>query len=78
MAAKARGVQFGKPAPKAETVETKVRQCRQMMAEEMSSVEAAEAVNWSRPRQPANGLQPSAVSGFAILEWPLPVSALPA
>jgi transposase len=48
MAAKARGVQFGKPAPKAETVETKVRLCRQMMAEGMSSVEAAEAVNWSK------------------------------
>lgn len=44
LAAKARGVQFGKPAPKAETVETQVRLCRQMMAEGMSSTESAEAV----------------------------------
>jgi transposase len=48
MAAKARGVQFCKPAPKVETVETKVRLCRQLMAEGKSSVEAAEAVNWSK------------------------------
>lgn len=48
LAAKARGVQFGKPAPKAETVETKVRLCRQLMGEGKSAVEAAEAVNWSK------------------------------
>lgn len=49
MAAQARGVQFGKPAPKKETVETKVRLCRQMMAEEgLTAQKAAEAVGWSR------------------------------
>jgi hypothetical protein len=50
---------------------TKVRQCRQMMAEEMSSVEAAEAVNWSRPRLPANGLQPS-LTGCVLYAIPSP------
>jgi DNA invertase Pin-like site-specific DNA recombinase len=48
MAAKARGVQFGKPAPKAETVENKVRLCRQMMSEGMAAKAAAETVSWSR------------------------------
>lgn len=49
MAAQARGVQFGKPAPKKETVETKVRLARQMMSEEgKTAKDAAEAVGWSR------------------------------
>lgn len=47
-AAKERGVKFGKPGPKQETVETKVRLVRQMMSEGMTAVDAAEAVNWSR------------------------------
>ena len=49
MAAQARGVQFGKPAPKKETVETKARRCRPMMAAEVKTAqEAAEAVGWPR------------------------------
>lgn len=48
MSAKARGVKFGKPAPKKETVENKVRLCRQMMADGLTAKEAAEAVSWSR------------------------------
>jgi DNA invertase Pin-like site-specific DNA recombinase len=48
-AAKDRGVQFGKPAPKKETVETKVRLARQLMSDEgKTAQDAAEAVGWSR------------------------------
>ncbi|WP_422392035.1 recombinase family protein [Arthrobacter sp. N1] len=48
MAAKARGVQFGKPAPKPESVERKVRVLRQLLSENNTMREAAEAVGWSR------------------------------
>ena len=49
MAAKERGVKFGKQPPKQETVETKVRVARQLITEDgMTAVAAAEAVGWSR------------------------------
>lgn len=48
MAAKARGVKFGKQGPKPETIETKVRLVRQLLSEGKTAKEAAEAVNWSR------------------------------
>lgn len=47
-AAKARGVKFGKQPPKPETVESKVKIARQLMAEDMTAREAAEMVGWSR------------------------------
>ncbi len=48
MAAKARGVKFGKQGPKPETVETKVRIVRQLLSEGKTAEDAAEAVYWSR------------------------------
>lgn len=48
MAAKARGVKFGKQGPRPETVETKVRLVRQLLSEGKTAKDAAEAVNWSR------------------------------
>jgi len=48
VAAQARGVEFGRPAPKKSTVEAKLRLARQMMAEGMLVQDAAEAVSWSR------------------------------
>lgn len=48
MAAKARGVKFGKQPPKPETVETKVRIVRQLLSEGKTAKQAAEAVHWSR------------------------------
>ncbi|WP_415854022.1 recombinase family protein [Sinomonas sp. G460-2] len=49
MAAKERGVKFGKQPPKQETVETKVRVARKLITEDgMTAVAAAEAVGWSR------------------------------
>lgn len=48
MAAKARGVKFGKQGPKPETVETKVRIVRQLLSEGKTAAQAAEVVHWSR------------------------------
>lgn len=48
MAAKARGVKFGKQGPKPETIETKVRLVRQLLSEGKTAEQAAEAVDWSR------------------------------
>ncbi|MFC9352936.1 helix-turn-helix domain-containing protein [Arthrobacter sp. NPDC057013] len=48
IAAKSRGVKFGRQPPKPETVDTKVRLVRQLMGEGKTAEEAAEAVNWSR------------------------------
>jgi len=49
MAAQARGVKFGRQAPKQETIETKLRSVRQLLADGTNAAEAAEAVGWSRP-----------------------------
>lgn len=46
LAAKARGVKFGKQGPKPETIETKIRLVRQLLSEGKTAKEAAEAVNW--------------------------------
>lgn len=48
MAAKARGVKFGKQPPKPDTVQTKVRVVRQLLSEGTEVKAAAEAVGWSR------------------------------
>jgi predicted DNA-binding protein (UPF0251 family) len=49
MAAQARGVKFGRQAPKQAAIETKLRAVRQLLAEAPNAAEAAEAVGWSRP-----------------------------
>jgi hypothetical protein len=48
MAAKARGVKFGKQPPKPDTVQTKVRVDRQQLSEGTTVKAAAEAGGWSR------------------------------
>lgn len=48
MAAQARGVQFGRPAPKPESIERKLRMLRQSLADGDTMTDAAEAVGWSR------------------------------
>ncbi|MGY3567923.1 recombinase family protein [Sinomonas sp. RB5] len=50
MAAKERGVKFGRQPPKPETVETKLRLARRLISEDgLTVADAAEVVGWSRP-----------------------------
>lgn len=48
MAAKERGVKFGRQAPEPETAEMKLRLARQLISEGQSVTGASEAVGWSR------------------------------
>lgn len=48
IAAQARGVEFGRPAPMKSTVEARLRLARQLMADGVLVKDAAEAVSWSR------------------------------
>ncbi|WP_138413968.1 recombinase family protein [Sinomonas gamaensis] len=71
MAARERGVKFGKQPPKLETVETKVRVARRLISEEgLSAAEAAEAVGWSRATLyrylKQYGTEPPAAEGAAV------------